>query len=128
MHIALIFKKQAKVKESELIEKGLAQFHHSIHDISGYDLLCDKDNKQYLHSSIIETENKEHCPGTMNIYFTHDRHGLTQDLKNDCLCSTCQVCQMKKKECKKHGLLISTQDLFHITWLALARYPRPNCL
>jgi hypothetical protein len=30
---------------------------------------------------------------------------LTQDL--ECLCSTCQVCQMTKKERKKYGLLPS---------------------
>jgi hypothetical protein len=53
MHTALIFKEQAKVKESGLREKGLAQPHYSIQHIEGYDLLCYKDNKQDLHSSII---------------------------------------------------------------------------
>jgi hypothetical protein len=69
MHTALIFKEQAKVKGLGLREKGLAQPHYSIQHIEGYDLLCYKDNKQDLHSSIIETDNKEYCPGTMNIYF-----------------------------------------------------------
>jgi hypothetical protein len=73
-----------------------------------------------LHSSIIETNNKEYCPGTMNIYFIWDRlelkrlsgipwHGLVlhKMLNIDCLCSTCQVCQLTKKEQKrkKYGLL-----------------------
>jgi hypothetical protein len=71
MHTTLIFKEQAKVKG--LREKGLAQPHYSIKHIEGYDLLGCKDNKQDLHSSIIETENKEYCPGTMNIYFIRDR-------------------------------------------------------
>jgi hypothetical protein len=52
MHTALIFKEQAKVKG--LREKSLAQPHYSIQHIEGYDLLCYKDNKQDLHSSIIE--------------------------------------------------------------------------
>jgi hypothetical protein len=46
MHNALIFKEQAKIKEQELIEKGLAQPHYSIQHIEGYDLLCYKANKQ----------------------------------------------------------------------------------
>jgi hypothetical protein len=73
MHNALIFKKQAKVKESGLREKGLPHPHYSIDHIEGHDLLCYKEYKQYLHSSIIETNNKEYCPGTMNIYFIRDR-------------------------------------------------------
>jgi hypothetical protein len=73
MHTALIFKEQAKVKEIGLREKGLAQPHYSIQHIEGYDLLCYKDNKQDLHSSIIDINNKEYCPGTMNIYFIRDR-------------------------------------------------------
>jgi hypothetical protein len=48
-----------KVKEVGLREKGLAQPHYSIQHIEGYDLLCYKDNKQDLHSSIIETKNQE---------------------------------------------------------------------
>jgi hypothetical protein len=72
MHTALIFKEQAKVKEPGLREKGLAQPHYSIQHIEGYDLLCYKDNKQDLHSSIIEIDSKEYCPGTMNIYFIQD--------------------------------------------------------
>jgi hypothetical protein len=116
MHTALIFKQQAKVKG--LREKSLAQPHYSIQHIEGYDLLCYKDIKQDLHSSIIETNSKEYCPGTMNIYFIQDRleqkrlsgipsHGLVlhKMLNMDCLCSTCQVCQMTKKERKKYGLL-----------------------
>jgi hypothetical protein len=65
------------------------------------------DNKQDLYFSIIETSNNEYCPGTINIYFIRDRieqkrlsgipwPGLTQDVER--LCSTCQVCQMTKKE------------------------------
>jgi hypothetical protein len=40
MHNALIFKEQAKVKQTGLKEKGLAQSHYSIQHIVGYDLLC----------------------------------------------------------------------------------------
>jgi hypothetical protein len=58
MHTALIFKEQAKVKEPRLREKGLSQPHYSIQNIEGYDLLCYKDDKQDLHSSIIETTSK----------------------------------------------------------------------
>jgi hypothetical protein len=72
MHTALIFKEQAKVKEPGLRGQGLAQPHYSIQHIEGNDLLCYKDNKQDLHSSIIETGNKD-CPVTMNIYFIRDR-------------------------------------------------------
>jgi hypothetical protein len=71
MHTALIFKEQAKVKG--LREKDLAQPHYSIQHIEGYDLLCYNDKEQDLYSSIIETNNKEYCPGTMNIYFIRDR-------------------------------------------------------
>jgi hypothetical protein len=39
-HTALIFKEQAKVKESGLGEKSLAQLHYLIQHIKGYDLLC----------------------------------------------------------------------------------------
>jgi hypothetical protein len=73
MHTALIFKEQAKVKDKILREKRLAQPHYSIQHIEGYDLLCYKEYKQDLHSSIIETSNKEYCPGTTNIYFIRDR-------------------------------------------------------
>jgi hypothetical protein len=73
IHTALIFKEQAKVKEPGLREKRLAQPHYSIQNIERYDLLCYKANKQDLHSSIIETNSKEYCPGTMNIYFIQDR-------------------------------------------------------
>jgi hypothetical protein len=94
MHTALIFKEQAKVKEPGLRGKGLAQPHYSIHNIEGYDLLCYKENEQDLHSTIIETEDKEYCPGTMNIYFIRDRleqkrlsgipwHGLLPGITQD---------------------------------------------
>jgi hypothetical protein len=73
MHTALIFKEQAKVKEPGLREKALAQTHYSIQHIEGYDLVCYKDNRQDLHSSIIEKNVKEYCPGIMNIYFIRDR-------------------------------------------------------
>jgi hypothetical protein len=58
MYTPLIFKGKAKVKEIGLREKGLAQPHYSIQHIEGYDLLCYKDNRQDLHSSIIEAETK----------------------------------------------------------------------
>jgi hypothetical protein len=61
MHTGLIFKEQAKV-----MEPGLQH-------IEGYDLLCYKDNKQDLHSSIIETNNQEYCPITVNIFVIRDR-------------------------------------------------------
>jgi hypothetical protein len=69
--------------------------------------------RHWVHSSIIEKEYKEYCPGTMNIYFIPGQtrteksrlsripwHGLVlhKMLNIDCLCSTCQICQMKKKE------------------------------
>jgi hypothetical protein len=73
MHTALIFKEQAKVKESGLREQGLDQPHYSIQHIEAYGLLCYKDNLQDLHSAIIETEDKQYCNGTMNIYFIRDR-------------------------------------------------------
>jgi hypothetical protein len=56
MHTALTFKEQAKVKG--LREKSLAQPHYSVQYIEGYDLLCYKDNKQDLHSSIIEKKQR----------------------------------------------------------------------
>jgi hypothetical protein len=73
MHTSLIFKEQAKVNELGLRENGLVQSHYSIQNIEGYDLICYKDSKQDLHSSIIDSEDKEYCPGTMNIYFIQDR-------------------------------------------------------
>jgi hypothetical protein len=42
MNTALIFKEQAKVMETGLREKGLAQPHYSIKHIEAYDLLCFK--------------------------------------------------------------------------------------
>jgi hypothetical protein len=56
MHTALIFKQQAKVKDTGLIGKVLAQAHYSIQNIEGYDLLCYKDKKEDLQTSIIETK------------------------------------------------------------------------
>jgi hypothetical protein len=67
----LIFKEQAKVKG--LREKVLAQRHYSIQHIEGNDIICYKDNNQYPHSSIIETNDKEYCPDTMNIHFIDDK-------------------------------------------------------
>jgi hypothetical protein len=58
MHTALIFKEHAKVKDVRLGEKDLAQPHYSIQHIEGYDLLCYKENKQDLHSSIIQKTTK----------------------------------------------------------------------
>jgi hypothetical protein len=69
----LIFKERTKFKEPGLREKGLAQPHYSIQHIEGYDRLCYTDNKQDLHSSIIETKSKEYCTGTMNIYYIRYR-------------------------------------------------------
>jgi hypothetical protein len=73
MHTTFIFNEQAKFKEQGLRENALAQPHYSIQHIEGYDLLCYKNNKQDLHSSIIEMYDKEYCPDTMNIYFIRDR-------------------------------------------------------
>jgi hypothetical protein len=127
MHNALIFKEQAKVKR--LRENGLSQPYHSIQHIEGYDLLCYKE-KIYIPQSLIQQQR------VMSWYHEHLLHpgqtrtektirnimtwpGLTQDV--DCLCSTCQVCQMTKKEHmhKKYGLLppkiaeSKTQSLGH---------------
>jgi hypothetical protein len=51
MHTALIFKEQAKVKDTGLREKGLAQPHYSIKHIEGYHLLCYKE-KIYIPQSL----------------------------------------------------------------------------
>jgi hypothetical protein len=72
MHTTLIFKEQSNFKEIRLREKGLAQTHSLIKHIIEYDLLCYKDSKKDLHSPIIDTENKEYCPGTMNFDFIRD--------------------------------------------------------
>jgi hypothetical protein len=45
MYTAMIFKEQAKVKDTGLREKGLAQHHYLIQYIERYDLLCYKENK-----------------------------------------------------------------------------------
>jgi hypothetical protein len=54
MHTALIFKEQAKVKESGLREKVLAQPHYSIQHIERYYLLCYKE-KMYIPQSLRQT-------------------------------------------------------------------------
>jgi hypothetical protein len=54
MHNALIFKEQAKVKDTGLREKGLAQPHYSIQHIEGLDLLCYKE-KIYILQSLTQT-------------------------------------------------------------------------
>jgi hypothetical protein len=56
MHTALIFKEQAKVKESGLREKGLAQPHYSTQNIEGYDILCYSE-KIYIPQSLRQTTN-----------------------------------------------------------------------
>jgi hypothetical protein len=45
MYTALIFKEQAKVKDTGLREKGYEQPHYSIQNIEGHDLLCYKEDK-----------------------------------------------------------------------------------
>jgi hypothetical protein len=115
--LPLSTKKNQKSRKG-LRQKGLAQPHYSMQHIEGYDMLCYKDNKQDLHSSIIEKEYKEYCPSTMNIYLIRDRleqkrlsgmpwHCLVlhKMLSMDWLCYTCQVYQMTKKESKKYCLL-----------------------
>jgi hypothetical protein len=74
----LIFKEQAKVKEAGLREKGLAQPHYSIQNIEGYDLLCYKEKKQDLHSSIIETKSAVLVPWIFTLSGTDNR----QEQKN----------------------------------------------
>jgi hypothetical protein len=56
MHTALIFKEQAKVKNTGIREMGLAQPHYSIQHIEGYDLLCYKE-KIYIPQSLIQETN-----------------------------------------------------------------------
>jgi hypothetical protein len=51
MHATLIFKEQAKVKNTGSKEKGLAQPHYSIKNIEGYNLLCYKE-KIYIPQSL----------------------------------------------------------------------------
>jgi hypothetical protein len=58
MHTALICKEKAKVKEPGLRENRLAQPHYSLQYIERYNLLFYKENKQYLHSSIIEKKQR----------------------------------------------------------------------
>ena len=109
MHTALIFKEQTRVKE--LREKGLSQPHYSMQHIEGYDLLCYKD-KIYIPQSLRQKvlswyhEYLLHPGQTCTektIRNTMTWPGLTQDVER--LCSTCQVCQLTKKERKKYGLL-----------------------
>jgi hypothetical protein len=54
MHTALIFKEQAKVKDTGLREKGLTQPPYSIQHIEEYDLLCQKE-KTYITQSLRQT-------------------------------------------------------------------------
>jgi hypothetical protein len=56
MHISLIFKEQAKVKEQVSTEKCIAQAHYSIQHIEAYDLLCYKE-KIYIPQSLRQTAN-----------------------------------------------------------------------
>jgi hypothetical protein len=58
MHTALISKEQANFRETKSREKGLAQPHNIIQHIEGYDLIFQKNSKQDLNSSIIETNIK----------------------------------------------------------------------
>jgi hypothetical protein len=51
MHTDFIFKEQAKVKEPRIREMGLAQPHHSIQHVEGYDLLC-YNEKIYISQSL----------------------------------------------------------------------------
>jgi hypothetical protein len=51
IHTVLIFKEQAKVKQSGLREKSLSQTHYSIQHIEGYDFLCYKE-KIYIPQSL----------------------------------------------------------------------------
>jgi hypothetical protein len=117
IHTALIFKEQAKVKEPWLREKGLAQPHYSIQHIEGYDFLCCKKRSTFLN----HWDKQQRVLSWYHEYLLHP--GQTKTEKNrlsgipwhvqvlhkilniDCLCSTCQVCQMTKKERKKNGLL-----------------------
>jgi hypothetical protein len=73
IHTALIFKEQEKLNDKGLRENGLAQPHYSIQHTEKYDLIFCDDNKQNLYSSIVDTSNKEYCPGIMNIDFIQDR-------------------------------------------------------
>jgi hypothetical protein len=73
IYTTLIFKAQVKINDKGLREKGLNKPHYSIKHIEGYDMLCYKDSRQDLNSSIIEIEDKEYCPGTKNMYFIRDR-------------------------------------------------------
>jgi hypothetical protein len=72
MHTSPVFKEQSKVKEPGLRDRSFAQPHYSIKHIEGCDLIFYKDNKR-MHSSIIDADNKDEFPGTMNIYFNRDR-------------------------------------------------------
>jgi hypothetical protein len=73
MHTALIFKEQAKVKDTGFREKVSAQPHYLIQHIEEYYLLCYKDYQQDLNSSTIETIKKDYCPSTMNTQYIRDR-------------------------------------------------------
>jgi hypothetical protein len=74
MSTALIFfKEQAKSRGYRITRQGISASDYSVHYIKGFDLLCYKNNKQDLHSSIIESTDKAYCLGTMNIYFIRVR-------------------------------------------------------
>jgi hypothetical protein len=75
MHTAycLDLQRTNKSQEIRIKRKGISPTHYSIQHIEGFELLCYKDKKQNLHSSIIETNSREYCPGTMNIYFILNR-------------------------------------------------------
>jgi hypothetical protein len=51
MQTALIYKEQAKVKDTGLRQRGLVQPHYSIQHIEGDDLLCYKE-KVYIPQSL----------------------------------------------------------------------------
>jgi Integrase zinc binding domain len=109
MHTALIFQEQIKVPR--LREKGLSQPHCSKQNIEGYDLLCYKDNiyiPQSLRQRVLSWYHEYLIhPGQtrteMTIRNTMPWPGCTRDVK--CLCFTCPVCQLTKRERKKYGLL-----------------------
>jgi hypothetical protein len=114
----LDLQRTSKIQRSRIKRKGVSST--SLLNTSYWRVWSNLLQRKDLHSSIIETDNKEYCPGTMNIYFIwyrlelkrlsrkpwHDL-ALNKMLNIDCLCSTCQVCQMTKKERirKKYGLL-----------------------
>ena len=109
MQTALIFKEQTRVKG--LREKGLSQPHYSMQCIEGYDLLCYKDKisiPQSLRQKVMSWYHEYLLHPGQNrtektIRNTMTWPGFTQDV--ECLCSTCEVCQLTKEERKRYGLL-----------------------